>query len=86
MSEPTSSAGTGPDLDGDPGEVVGAVWAQVLGLDFVDPEMGFFDLGATSAMVLEVVRVLRRRWPRIQFVDVFAHPTVAQLAAFLADE
>ncbi|MEI5097681.1 phosphopantetheine-binding protein [Streptomyces sp. PmtG] len=85
MPEPTSAPEAVADLDGDPVDVVAAVWAEALGLDAVDPEEGFFDLGATSAMVVEVVRVLRRRWPGVKVVDVFSRPTVAQLAASLGD-
>lgn len=78
-------SGTDADLVGTTGEVVQAVWAEALGLDAVDPDAGFFDLGATSAMVLSVVRTLRRRWPQLRIVDVFNRPTAAQLAAFLDD-
>lgn len=85
MTERTSDPGIDVDLTGASGDVVSAVWAQALGLDTVDPEAGFFDLGASSAMVVGVVRALRRRWPRIKIVDVFAHPTAACLAAFLDD-
>jgi hypothetical protein len=85
MSDLPSAPGTDTDLDGDPTEVITAVWAEALGLDTVDPEVGFFDLGASSVMVLGVVRVLRRRWPGIKIVDVFSRPTIARLAAFLGD-
>ncbi len=85
MSEPSSASVSEVDLDGDPAEVVAAVWAEALGVDTVDPQEGFFDLGATSVMVVDVVRVLRRRWPGIKIVDVFARPTIAQLAAHLGD-
>ncbi|GGS59258.1 phosphopantetheine-binding protein [Streptomyces violaceus] len=85
MTDLPSASAIDVDLDGDSAEVVAAVWAEALGLDTVDPEAGFFDLGATSAMVVDVVRVLRRRWPGVKIVDVFARPTVAQLAAFLGD-
>lgn len=73
-------------LGGTPAEVVEAVWADALGVEAVDPDTGFFDLGATSNMMLDVVGVLRRRWPRLKIVDIFSHPTVGQLAAFLDDE
>lgn len=76
---------TGADLAGPAREVVQAVWAEALGLDAVDPDAGFFDLGATSEMVLSVVRTLRRRWPGLRIVDVFNRPTAAQLAGFLDD-
>ncbi|MFF9393443.1 acyl carrier protein [Streptomyces griseoluteus] len=85
MTESTGVLGDGPTLEGDPGEVIAAVWAGALGLESVDPDAGFFDLGATSATVLEVVQVLRRRWPRLKVVHVFAHPTPALLAGFAGD-
>lgn len=85
MTDLPSTSATDADLEGDPTEVVAAVWAEALGLDTVDPDAGFFDLGATSATVVAVVRVLRRRWTGIKIVDVFARPTVGQLAAFLGD-
>lgn len=85
MNEGTGVTGTDADLTGPACEVVQAVWAEALGLDAVDPDAGFFDLGATSAMVLDVVRTLRRRWPRLRIVDVFNRPTAAQLAGFLDD-
>lgn len=73
-------------LDGAPADVVQAVWALALGEEAIDPDVGFFDLGATSAMILGVVRTLRQRWPSLKAVDVFSHPTVVLLAAFLDDE
>lgn len=85
MTERTSTPEDGLALEGIPGDVISAVWAEALGLDSVDPDAGFFDLGATSVTVLHVVRVLRRRWPSLQIVQVFSHPTVAQLAGFLGD-
>lgn len=86
MTDRTRVPETGSDLDGTPIEVVQAVWASALGVEVVDPDAGFFDLGATSRMMLDVVHVLRRRWPHLRIVDVFSNASVAQLAAFLDDE
>jgi hypothetical protein len=73
-------------LDGSATDAVAAVWAQVLGVDVVDPDVGFFDLGANSAMVVLAVRALRGRWPGLQVVDVFSCSTVERLAEYLGDE
>lgn len=86
MTDRTSGSAAGLALDGASIDVVKAVWAQALGMDDVVQDAGLFDLGATSATMLEVVRVLRQRWPRLRVVDIFDHPTVAQLAAFLDDD
>ncbi|MFI6234798.1 phosphopantetheine-binding protein [Micromonospora sp. NPDC050784] len=86
MADLARAPEAGPDLDGDPVEVLQAVWADALGVETVEPDAGFFDLGATSEVMLSVVRTLRGRWPGVRIVDIFSHPTVDQLAAFLTDE
>lgn len=83
MPERENRLGTDLHLDGAPSGVVEEVWARALGLDAVDTDMGFFDLGADSVMLVGVLKVLRRRWPRLRVADLFAHPTAGQLAAFL---
>jgi hypothetical protein len=65
-------------------DVVAAVWAEALGVASIDPEIGFFDLGADSTTVLRVVGVLRDRWPKLRVVDIFAHPSVNSLSRLLA--
>jgi len=85
MTDRTRVPETGIALDGPTIEVVEAVWADALGVEEIDPDAGFFDLGATSEMMLGVVRVLRGRWPGLKIVDIFSHATVAQLAAALDD-
>ncbi len=71
------------NVDGPPHDVVRAVWSVVLGDESLDADIGFFDLGATSADVVAAVARLRDRWPALRVVDVFLHPTVDSLAAFL---
>lgn len=63
--------------------VIEAVWARALGQEHVDPNIGFFDLGGTSVMILEVLAELRNHWPSLKVADIFYYPTVSQLAAFL---
>jgi hypothetical protein len=83
VADSSIEAQAGPSLDGSANDVIAAVLSEVLELDSVDPNAGFFDLGASSATVVSLVRILRRRWPDIRIVDVFDNPTVGQLAAFL---
>lgn len=71
----------GPDAVAD---VVADAWAEALGVASIDPETGFFDLGADSMTVLQVVGVLRERWPNLRVVDVFANPSVSSLSRLLA--
>ncbi|WP_037079865.1 non-ribosomal peptide synthetase [Pseudonocardia spinosispora] len=60
------------------------VFARVLGLDRVDPEDGFFDLGGDSLSAMRLVGTLDRELGRTVAVGtVLAHPSVAELAAQL---
>jgi hypothetical protein len=68
-----------------PSDVVHAVWCEVLGVELLDPDVGFFDLGATSSDVMSAVTRLRDRWPDLRAVDMMLYPTVNSLATFLAD-
>lgn len=65
-------------------ELVARTWCEVLHLDRVDPHDNFFDLGGHS---LHLSRVHSRLEKALQhefsMVDLFRHPTVASLAAFL---
>jgi acyl carrier protein len=67
-------------------EVVSSVWAEALGRSNLEPDTGFFDLGADSRMVVDVTTALRASWPRLKIADVFANPTVKTLASFLTQE
>ncbi|WP_156754862.1 non-ribosomal peptide synthetase/type I polyketide synthase [Actinokineospora pegani] len=77
-----------PVLDDGPRDdvagVVASVWAEVLGGP-VDPDRGFFDLGATSMTALRahqgIVAALGREFP---LAALFAHPTVRSLSEHLS--
>jgi amino acid adenylation domain-containing protein len=60
------------------------VWAEVLGVERVGREDGFFDLGGHSLLLVRLQARLRERLDReIAVVDLFRFPTVAALAAHL---
>ena len=86
MIDRTQAPAACPGLDGHPVEVLQAVGRRRSVSRPFEPDAGFFDLGATSEMMLGVVRTLRGRWPCLRIVNIFSHPTVEQLAAFLGDE
>ncbi|MET9430481.1 amino acid adenylation domain-containing protein [Streptomyces sp. NPDC003036] len=65
---------------------VAAVWARALTLDRVGIHDNFFELGGNSVRLLAVLAALRRAGygeEALTLVDLFRHPTVAALAAYL---
>ncbi|MBV1850606.1 thioesterase domain-containing protein [Catellatospora tritici] len=56
-----------------------AIWEEILGVP-VGPDDDFFDLGGYSLLVVDVVARARAAGLSVKAVDVFHHPTVAELA------
>lgn len=66
-------------------EVLAAIWGNLLGVDGVGPEDGFFALGGTSLQATRaVVRANEALGSRLAVRDLFETPTVAGLAARIA--
>jgi polyketide synthase PksJ len=66
-------------------EIVAAAWREVLHRDSVGRHDNFFDLGGHSLLLIQVQGRLRKALEReIELVDLFRHPTVAAMAAFLS--
>ncbi|MCX5206935.1 amino acid adenylation domain-containing protein [Streptomyces sp. NBC_00237] len=67
--------------------VLAAIWAEVLGVERVGVEDGFFALGGDSILSIRVISRIRTQWGRaISPRQLFDTPTVAGLAAALAAE
>ncbi len=64
---------------------VAAVWRTVLGLADLGVDDDFFDLGGDSLSAVALVGDLRDAGLDVAVEDVFAHPTVARLAAVAAE-
>lgn len=65
--------------------VVARIWAELLGIERVGRRDNFFDLGGHSLVATQMVARMRRELPGagqpVRVLDVFRHPTVAELAA-----
>ncbi|MFF4156739.1 amino acid adenylation domain-containing protein [Streptomyces sp. NPDC001678] len=64
-------------------EHVAAVWRDVLGLDEVGVEEGFFTVGGDSIRAVAVVGALREAGYDVAVRDVFEHQTIARLCEVL---
>jgi amino acid adenylation domain-containing protein len=66
-------------------QAIAALWARQLGLEHVEPQANFFDLGGTSLQLMALHAELDQLFPgRFALSDLFDHSTVTAQAAFLA--
>lgn len=76
-----------PGVEGGLDAILAEVLAGVMGVDKVPGDQNFFDqLGADSLVMAHFCARVRKRGdlPSISMKDVYAHPTIARLAAALA--
>jgi len=79
-AEPTNPSAPSEGLE----RRIADVWREVLGVDQVDPEGNFFDLGGDSLLLLKVQARLESELGReLTRVDLFTYTTVRSLAAHL---
>ena len=62
---------------------IAELWLEVLGADVRAPGDDFFDLGGGSLTAAQLVSRLRARFPEVVVGDLYEHPTVGTLAAYL---
>jgi acyl carrier protein len=63
---------------------IAEVWSETLGLQRVGRDDNFFDLGGHSILMIQLRNMLQERLQQnITMLDLFRHPTVSSLAAFL---
>jgi acyl transferase domain-containing protein/thioesterase domain-containing protein/acyl carrier protein len=64
-----------------------AMWGDLLGLDDVDPDDDFFDLGGHSLIAIRLMtRIHNELGIRLQLTTIFDAPTVATLSARLRED
>ena len=64
-------------------EQLAAIWAGVLDLPRIGIDDNFFDIGGES---FKAIRVVRRIGSDVRVMDLFQHPTIRELATFLASD
>lgn len=63
--------------------VIAAIWKTALDLPEIGPDENFFELGGHSILLVQVHGRLREHFPALELVDLFTHPTLRTLGAFL---
>jgi amino acid adenylation domain-containing protein/non-ribosomal peptide synthase protein (TIGR01720 family) len=84
--------GNRPELAGEfvaPGgsaeTVLAGIWAEVIGIDKVGVHDNFFEIGGDSILSIQIVTRAQAAGLHLTPMDVFQHPTVAQLARAAAE-
>ncbi|HEU5073048.1 MAG TPA: AMP-binding protein, partial [Polyangiaceae bacterium] len=68
-------------------ETIAAIWRDVLNTPTVGVNDNFFDVGGHSLLTIQVLGKLKAKVERpVTLIDLFGHPTIRGLAAFLAAE
>ncbi|HET6939135.1 MAG TPA: amino acid adenylation domain-containing protein, partial [Nocardioides sp.] len=62
---------------------IAELWLELLGADVRTPADDFFDLGGGSLTAAQMVSRLRTRFPEVVVGDIYEHPTVGTLGAYL---
>ncbi len=82
---PLPSAAEPPEERGLEGTMawIAELWLEVLGADVRTASDDFFDLGGGSLTAAQMVSRLRTRFPEVAVGDLYEHPTVGTLGAYL---
>lgn len=75
----------GDEPVGDLEEFVAGIWREVLGIEHISRNRRFVEAGGTSFKAVAVFGRLRKRFPGFAIADLYAHPTIAELAASLGN-
>ncbi|MBX9403188.1 amino acid adenylation domain-containing protein [Lysobacter sp. BMK333-48F3] len=67
-------------------QALAAIWSQLLGVERVGRDDDFFELGGHSLLAIRLLEQLRRRGWSTDIRSLFAHPTLAALAAAVQGE
>nr|WP_255673064.1 non-ribosomal peptide synthetase [Glycomyces amatae] len=78
------SAGPSEPRDGTE-RLLAGIWCEALGLERVGVRDNFFSVGGDSIHFVVVLAKARRAGLNFTFQEFFAHPTIAELAAYLGE-
>lgn len=64
---------------------IGAAWEKALGQTKIGIHDDFFDIGGYSLKILEILVLLKPRYPQLKINDFFVFPTIAKLSERVAE-
>jgi len=79
-------ANNGEDLHTTAEELVAATWREVLGVEDIDVNDNFINLGGDSLAAVRVVGIIKKKTGVQLYPTIFSSNTLKQIAAFLREE
>ncbi|MCL1809122.1 MAG: amino acid adenylation domain-containing protein [Clostridiales bacterium] len=66
---------------------IGSIWKSVLGVEGIGLDDNFFDIGGNSILLIQMHAQINLLYPdKVKITDIFANPTIRQMAFFLEGE
>ncbi|WP_408895223.1 amino acid adenylation domain-containing protein [Paenibacillus taichungensis] len=66
---------------------IASIWEEVLKVEHIGTADNFFDIGGNSLLLVELHQMIDRIRPnKFKMVDIFAYPTIAEIASALEEE
>ncbi|MCP5103044.1 MAG: amino acid adenylation domain-containing protein [bacterium] len=59
------------------------VWQEILGIEQVGIDDGYFALGGDSVRAIQIAAALQQKQLKMEIADLFKYPTIAQLSPFV---
>ncbi len=86
LPDPQESVDTGVEYRPPRSEVerlAADIWADVLGVEKVGIDDGYFTLGGDSVRAIQIAAALQQHRLKMEIADLFRYPTIAQLTPFI---
>lgn len=85
----TDTAIKGKEQDGytETENIIAKIWCEVFGLNEIDVYDSFYSLGGDSLMAIQLLKEIEKKYKsKLDITDVFAYPTVVQMAAYIDEK
>lgn len=84
LKMPNKDKNDGLILNGDKKEIIANIWRDTLGVDSIDCNTGFFELGGNSILLAVVLEKINGRFHvNIPIIELYNNSTINQLVAYM---
>ncbi|WP_297418097.1 non-ribosomal peptide synthetase [Clostridium sp.] len=67
--------------------IIAKIWCEVFGLNEIDVYDSFYSLGGDSLMAIQLLKEIEKKYKsKLDITDIFAYPTVVQMAEYIDEK